>query len=81
MTFIKKVGRMLAYPVLKPAQLIQRKVEQTMMAALLGVVRHALTLVGGMFLTGDDVTQFVGAGMTLIGLAWSVIEKRQRADG
>ena len=74
----RRIGRALAYPVVKPAQFVQRKVEQTMTAAVLGIVRHLLTTGGGMFLSGDDLSQAVGAVMTLIGIGWSLIEKRQR---
>lgn len=49
-----------------------------MQAAILGMVRHALTFAGGFLWAGDDLTQFVGAAATLIGLVWSYLEKRKR---
>lgn len=49
-----------------------------MTPAVLGIVRHLLTFAGGLFLTGDDLAQFVGAAATLTGIIWSVIDKRKR---
>lgn len=54
-----------------------------MRAALLGVLRHALTTLGGSFVTSgllsaDELQQLVGAVLTMVGIGWSVIEKRQR---
>ena len=48
----------------------------------LGVLRHALTFGGG-FLTqagladGDQVTTGVSAVVTLVGLVWSILNKRK----
>ena len=54
-----------------------------MTAALLGIARHALTTVGGYLvaqgvITDGQATELVGALTVLIGLAWSIIEKRRR---
>lgn len=47
---------------------------------ILGIIRHALTFVGGILVTKgliDDgmVTELVGGAVTLIGGIWSVIAK------
>jgi hypothetical protein len=52
-------------------------------AAILGVVRHGLTTLGGgvaasFGLTGSMWEAAVGAVMVLVGVAWSVLEKRAR---
>ena len=74
----KAIGRVVAKPVTVPAKAIQRGVEKTMTAAIMGIVRHVLTFGGGYLWTGDDLTAFVGAAATLIGLVWSLVEKRKR---
>jgi hypothetical protein len=48
---------------------------------VLGIVRHALTFVGGFVVMKgytDDatVTQIIGGVMTLVGAVWSVIDKK-----
>ena len=55
-----------------------------MISMVLGIIRHALTtaggaLVGNGYLTGDELSSAVGAIVTLVGVAWSVYEKRSRA--
>lgn len=50
---------------------------------ILGFVRHALTAAGGYFiggglLTGSDYEAATGAVITLVGVIWSAIEKKQR---
>ena len=48
-------------------------------AAIMGIIRHVLTFAGGaMSLSGDETQQFVGAASTLIGIAWSLLEKYQK---
>lgn len=54
-----------------------------MKAAILGLVRHILTTAGGYFvgngtLTGAESETAIGALVALVGVVWSVIEKRQR---
>jgi hypothetical protein len=49
--------------------------------AILGVVRHVLTFMGGFvaergLASGEEVQTGVGAVVTLIGLVWSVLNKR-----
>jgi len=49
--------------------------------AILGVVRHILTFMGGFaaergIASGEEVQTGVGAVITLIGLVWSVLNKR-----
>ena len=51
--------------------------------AILGVVRHILTFLGGYLSTegwveGEEVQTGVGAVVTLIGLIWSVRDKRNK---
>lgn len=53
-----------------------------MLKQLLGVLRHALTAVGGGLVTngslsGDELTASVGAIITLIGIVFSVIDKQK----
>ena len=50
---------------------------------ILGILRHALTTLGGGLamngtLSGDDLNTAIGCITTLIGIAWSVYDKRQR---
>ena len=50
---------------------------------LMGIIRHVLTALGGGLVASGDLDPqslevAVGAGMTLIGLIWSLIEKRKR---
>ena len=75
----KALGPVVAYPVTTPARLITQGAENTMHAAILGLIRHALTYAGGLAFAGDDLTQFVGAAATLIGLVWSLVDKRRNA--
>lgn len=47
---------------------------------VLGIIRHALTFVGGILLTKgliDEgmVTEIVGGTVTLVGAVWSIITK------
>ena len=48
---------------------------------ILGIVRHALTFVGGVVVMKglvDEtmVTEIIGGVMTLVGAVWSVIDKK-----
>ena len=48
---------------------------------ILGIIRHALTFVGGIFIMKgivDEtaVTEIVGGVMTLTGTIWSIVEKK-----
>lgn len=50
--------------------------------SILGVLRHVLTTAGGAIaaqghLSTDEVTTAVGAVLALLGVAWSVWEKRK----
>ena len=50
----------------------------------LGLIRHALTIVGGILvtkghLTGAQSDELAGAIVSIVGVVWSVIEKRSRA--
>ena len=49
---------------------------------LLGIVRHALTFVGGIIVTNGLVdqsamTELSGAVLTIAGIVWSVMNKRK----
>lgn len=49
---------------------------------LKGIVRHTLTFVGGIlvmkgYLDEQLVTEIVGAGVTLTGAIWSIIQKNK----
>lgn len=50
--------------------------------AILGVLRHVLTAAGGALaghgvIAADEVSGFVGAAMTIVGIIFSVIAKKQ----
>lgn len=52
---------------------------------LKGIVRHTLTFVGGIlvlkgYLDEALVTEIVGAGVTLTGAIWSIIQKNKKED-
>lgn len=52
-----------------------------MLSIVLGIIRHTLTTLGGGMvgagaLTSDDLQSAVGAICTVLGIAWSVWEKR-----
>ena len=54
-----------------------------MQTAIMGIIRHAMTTLGGGlvangYMGSDELSSGIGAVITLIGLAWSVIEKRGR---
>lgn len=51
--------------------------------SVLSVIRHVLTFAGGAFLpagavSGDELQIAIGAVITLIGLIWGILEKRNR---
>ena len=51
--------------------------------SILGIARHVLTTVGGYLASSgligaNDVEVVVGAVITLIGVVWSVLEKKAR---
>jgi len=51
--------------------------------SILGLVRHVLTFAGGTLLANglaseSEVTDLVGAVITIVGVVWSIIEKRNR---
>jgi hypothetical protein len=50
---------------------------------VLGVVRHILTALGGAgfldaYATQDEITAAVAAVITLVGLGWSVLAKKEK---
>ena len=82
--WVKKVGKVAAVPIVAPAKAIKRGAEKTMQAAIMGVIRHLLTALGGGLvasgtLSGDDMNAAIGAITTLVGIAWSVFSKRKAA--
>lgn len=51
---------------------------------VLGVIRHALTFVGGIFVAKGLVDEtllpeITGAVITLVGAVWSILDKKQPA--
>jgi hypothetical protein len=49
---------------------------------ILGIVRHALTFVGGILImkglaTDSSVQELIGAAVTLTGGVWSIISKKK----
>lgn len=76
---MKRIGRVVAIPVMAPVNAMKRGAENTMTAAILGIIRHLLTWGGGFLWAGDDLSQFVAAAATIVGLVWSLIDKRRRA--
>jgi hypothetical protein len=65
-----------------PFRGVKKGLNHTMKNIILGILRHALTSAGGAivatgYLTGGDYDSAVGALLTLVGIAWSVFEKRQ----
>ena len=49
----------------------------------LGLLRHGLTIAGGSLVTngtlsGDDLSSAAGAISTLVGLVWSIADKRRK---
>jgi hypothetical protein len=56
-----------------------------MKTIVLGILRHLLTTSGGALVTkglasADEAEQLVGAVLTLIGVAWSIMEKIKKSD-
>ena len=52
------------------------------MQEVMGLIRHALTTVGGMFvangmITNTDQDAIIGGLMAAIGVAWSLYDKRR----
>ena len=57
---------------------------ETLQPILAGIMRHALTTVGGALaakgiMNSGTVNEFVGAGMVLAGVAWSWWQKQGQA--
>lgn len=51
---------------------------------LLGIVRHGLTFLGGIVITGGLIdsglwTELSGGVLTLSGVIWSIIDKRKKS--
>lgn len=52
-------------------------------ASLIGLLRHVLTIAGGAvatrgFIATSEVEIYVGAGLAVVGAAWSVFEKKRK---
>ena len=75
---LKAIGRTVVKPVTAPGRKAQQGAEKIMTVAIMGILRHVLTFGGGYLWSGDDLTAFVGAAATMIGLVWSLVEKRNR---
>jgi outer membrane murein-binding lipoprotein Lpp len=77
---LKKVGKVVAYPVTAPVKLAKKGVEKTMTEALKGVIRTLVAAAfGGMVVSGalsqSQVDEIAGAIGTLLIIAWSVRDK------
>ena len=53
---------------------------------ILGIARHILTLAGGFLVVRGTIdestlTELVGSVITLAGLIWSVVDKKEKKDG
>ena len=51
---------------------------------LLGIVRHGLTFLGGIVITGGLIdsglwTELSGGVLTLAGVIWSIVDKRKKS--
>ena len=51
---------------------------------LLGIVRHGLTFVGGLVITGGLIdsglyAELTGGVLTIAGVIWSILDKRKKA--
>lgn len=60
--------------------LYKRKIMKLTKEQILGIIRHALTFVGGIFvmkglIEETLVNEIVGGAMTLTGAIWSIVEK------
>jgi len=79
--FWKRVGKVVALPVTLPVKVVKKGVEKTSMTMVAAVVRHVLTAAGGAgYMASDEtVSQASSAVLFLVGLVWSIIQKR-RAD-
>lgn len=79
---LKAIGRTAAKPITVPIKAAQRGTEAIVKDMILGMVRHSLTTGGGAlvasgYLGASDLQAGVGAIITLIGIVWSVIQKRK----
>lgn len=78
--------RVIKAPVTLPKKAIGAAQEKTMQMIIASVVRHALTTVGGGLIVNgtmgsSDLEAIIGAATTIVGVIWSVIEKRNRSKG
>ena len=44
---------------------------------VMGIVRHALTFIGGIVVMKGLVDEVVGGVMTLVGAIWSILDKKK----
>lgn len=49
---------------------------------ILGIIRHGLTFIGGIlvlkgFTDNGTVQELIGAALSLVGIVWSVVSKKQ----
>lgn len=67
-----------------PFKLAKKGVDVALSEIIFGLIRHALTSFGGAavasgWITSSQVTEGIGALMTLIGIIWSIYSKRKVA--
>lgn len=79
--FLRTVGRIVAYPITKPVELVTQGAEKAMAEMIKGIVRHLITTVGGALITAgyasaDDIQALAGAAAILAGVIWSMVSKK-----
>jgi hypothetical protein len=78
------VKKIVIAPVTLPVKGYKKAKEKAMLGVIAGVVRHVLTAAGGGLvaegsLAQSDLNAGIGAVLTVIGIAWSVMEKKKQA--
>ena len=82
MNIFKAIGKGVAYPFRKTGQAIEKGTQVMVKEAIFGIIRHVLTTVGGAvvgsgYINSDEYSQGVGAVLTLVGIVWSVVNKKK----
>lgn len=74
--------KIITFPVRKVKQGVEKGVEKSMQAVIAGLIRHAITAIGGGLVTSgtlsdSDLQAVIGAVLTIFGVVWSIIQKRK----
>jgi hypothetical protein len=82
MNIFKKMGKVIAYPVTKPIEILKERGKRQMKEILQGLIRHVLTTVGGGLVASgaigsSDLEAIIGGVLALFGIIWSVISKKK----